>query len=79
MAALRGRLALGFGVDFAAEQHCYPGEVEPEGEDDHASESAVGLAVRPEFGDIEREAERGQQEDGGADQASGADPLPARR
>src|ERR1700735_2865426 len=78
VAGLRGGFALGLGVDFGAEQDGQSGEVEPEDEDDHAGEGAVGFAVGAELGHVEREAERGQQEDGSADQAARADPLPAR-
>jgi hypothetical protein len=63
---LCGRLTLGLGIDLAAQQHGQPGQVQPEDQDHHARERAVGLAVGAEPGHIEGEAKRGQQEDGGA-------------
>src|ERR1700735_1489414 len=65
VAGLRGGFALRLGVGFGAE------------EDGHAGEGAVGFAVGAELGDVEREAERGQQEDRRGGEAAGADPLPA--
>src|SRR5580658_5659630 len=75
----RGGLPFGFGVQLGAEQYRQPGQVEPEDEDHHSGERPIGLAVRAELGHVEREAERGEQEDDRAEQAARADPTPARR
>jgi hypothetical protein len=53
VASLRSRLAFGFGVDLATQEDGYPDEMEPEGQDDHTGEGAVGLAVGAESGHVE--------------------------
>ena len=77
MAGQRGGLAFGLGVQLGPEQDRDTGQVEPEDQDDHARERAVRLAVGAELLDVEREAERGDQEDRRPQQAARTDPLPA--
>src|SRR6476620_7474609 len=74
-AGLELAAALDFGVDLGAEQQGQIRDPQPQEEDDDAGQGAVRLVVTGEVGDIEAEADRGNDPDQHRDARPDADPA----
>ena len=72
------RLSLGLGIDYSAEQHHERREVEPGQQDHHAAKRSIGFVVAVEVGDVDGEADRGDDPQGCCRYGARSDPLPLR-
>src|SRR4051812_29233135 len=76
--AVLGSSMFDLGVDLSADQQCQSGDIEPEHQDDNASERAVSLRVRVEETQVDLEPDRSNDPQQNADDGAGGDPVPGR-